>query len=115
MYKNNNGPIIGMCPQCGKPVRIVWRDRIKAEYRCEYCGETFSNPGFKKTARRDEIHETMDRAWGIVGKPEGVPLYQFLQLVDDIIFEETQARISTISKTDLRMWGYIICCGVIRK
>lgn len=115
MYKNDNGPIIGLCPMCGNPVRLVWRDRIKGEYRCTTCGETFDNPGFKRVATRDEIHRTMDRAWDIVGVSAGLPLYVFLQLVDDIIFEEKQARISRIKKSDINLWGYTICCGVIRR
>ena len=107
-YHYGQGPIAGLC-SCGGLLKLVWRDKLYAEYVCEKCGLVSSRKGKpRETTTRDAAYTICDRVWDEVGADTGIPLQLFLQVTNKVSLLTFKNHIPVLSKRELSERGFEI-------
>jgi hypothetical protein len=114
-YHYGQGPIAGLC-SCGGLMKLVWRDKLYAEYVCEKCGLVSNHRGKpRETTTRDVAYTICDRVWNEVGADTGIPLQLFLQVTDKVSLLTLKNHIPVLSKRELSERGFEIIGDTIYK
>jgi len=114
-YHYGQGPISGLCT-CGGLLKLVWRDKIHAEYHCDKCGLVSSSKGKpRETTSRDIAYTICDRVWSEVGADTGIPLQLFLQVTDKVSVLTLKNHIPVLSRKELSERGFEIIGNTIYK
>lgn len=112
-YHYGQGPIAGECA-CGGLLKLVWRDKLHAEYHCDVCGLVTNSRGKQhKTTTRDIAYDICDKVWKEVGADTGIPLQVFLQVTNKVSMLTLDNHIPVLSRRELAERGFEIVGNTI--